>query len=226
MSAPTQDLWVFAYGSLMWRPGFFYEEALHARLVGYRRCFCIFSVHHRGTPDRPGLVLGLDRGGTCEGIAYRIAATRADETMRYLRSRELINGVYRETQAPVQLLKGQDREVMAHMYIVERAHPDYAGALPLTVQASLVRGGKGQSGANLDYLINTLRHLSELGIRERALERLLTVIGAYAARRAGPGRESPAAAALLKTARAFRPLVQRHGGDVDRRFLYRLHLGG
>ena len=226
MSAPDHDLWVFAYGSLMWRPGFVYEEAQHARLVGYRRCFCIYSVHHRGTPERPGLVLGLDRGGACEGIAYRIAAAQVDETLRYLRSRELINGVYRETQAPVQLLKGQDREVLAQMYIVERAHPDYAGALPLAAQATLVRGGKGQSGANFDYLINTLRHLRELGIRERALERLLTVIGAYAAHRAGPGQQSPAAASLLKAARAFPPPVQRPGGDVDRRFLYRVHLSG
>jgi cation transport protein ChaC len=226
MSASGHDLWVFAYGSLMWRPGFAYEEAQHARLVAYRRCFCIYSVHHRGSPDRPGLVLGLDRGGACEGIAYRIAAAHVDETRRYLRARELINGVYRETQAPVQLVKGPHREVMAHMYIVERAHPDYAGALPLAVQAALIRGGKGKSGANLDYLINTLRHLGELGIRERELERLLTIIGAYVARRAGTGHQSPAAVALLRAARAFPPLVRRHGGDVDRRFLYRVRLSG
>jgi glutathione-specific gamma-glutamylcyclotransferase len=224
MTTGGHDLWVFAYGSLMWRPGFAYEEAQHARLVGYRRCFCIYSVHHRGTPDRPGLVLGLDRGGTCEGIAYRIAAPHAAETIRYLRGRELINGVYRETQAPVQLIKGQDREVLAHMYIVERAHPDYAGALPLSLQAALIRGGIGKSGANLDYLSNTLRHLRELGIREPALERLLTVIGAYAAHRAGSGQPSPVAAAVLKAARAFPPRVRRPGGDVDRRFLYRVHL--
>ena len=95
MSAQPHDLWVFGYGSLMWRPGFAYEEAQRARLVGYRRCFCIYSVHHRGSPERPGLVLGLDRGGACEGIAYRIAAPRADETYQYRRARELINGVYR-----------------------------------------------------------------------------------------------------------------------------------
>ena len=76
MTAADHDLWVFGYGSLMWRPGFAYEEAQHARLTGYRRCFCIYSVHHRGTPERPGLVLGLDRGGACEGIAYRVAAAR------------------------------------------------------------------------------------------------------------------------------------------------------
>src|SRR5262245_36034065 len=77
---PTADLWVFAYGSLMWRPGFAYEEARRARLTGYRRCFCIYSVHHRGRPERVGLVLGLDRGGVCEGVAYRVAAARAADT--------------------------------------------------------------------------------------------------------------------------------------------------
>ena len=84
----------------MWRPGFAYEEARRARLIGYRRCFCIYSVHHRGTPERPGLVLGLDRGGACEGIAYRISAANvADRRVAYLRARELINGVYREAHA-------------------------------------------------------------------------------------------------------------------------------
>ena len=91
---------MFGYGSLMWRPGFAYEEAQHARLTGYRRCFCIYSVHHRGTPERPGLVLGLDRGGACEGIAYRVAAANAAETARYLRAREQVNGVYREAMCP------------------------------------------------------------------------------------------------------------------------------
>ena len=97
------DLWLFAYGSLMWRPGFAYEEARRARLTGYRRCFCIYSVHHRGTPERLGMVLGLDRGGVCEGIAYRIAAAAWRRRVRYLRARELINGVYREALLPVEL---------------------------------------------------------------------------------------------------------------------------
>jgi cation transport protein ChaC len=221
------DQWVFAYGSLMWRPGFAFEEAQHARLVGYRRCFCIYSVHHRGSPERPGLVLGLDRGGTCEGIAYRIAAARWGETRRYLRARELINGVYRETQAPVELIRGPHGEVTAHAFIAERAHPNYAGALPLAVQATLIRGGAGKSGANLDYLTNTLRHLGELGIRERELERLVAMIGACAVRRAGGGQVSPAAKAVLRAARALPPLVhRRHGRDLDRRFLYRLRAGG
>jgi cation transport protein ChaC len=182
MTAAGHDLWVFGYGSLMWRPGFAYEEAQHARLTGYRRCFCIYSVHHRGTTERPGMVLGLDRGGACEGIAYRVAAATAAETTRYLRAREQVNGVYRETHVPVELITGPHREVLALAYIVERAHPNYAGQLPLAVQARLIHGARGRSGANLDYLISTLRHLTELGIRDRELERLLAMIGPHAAR--------------------------------------------
>src|ERR1700704_5481693 len=86
MTEAEHDLWVCGYGSLMWRPGFDYEEARHARLTGYKRCFCIYSVHHRGTAERPGMVLGLDRGGACEGIAFRVAAARAAQTTRYLRA--------------------------------------------------------------------------------------------------------------------------------------------
>ena len=90
------DLWVFGYGSLMWRPDFAFAERHRARLDGYHRCFCITSTHHRGSHARPGLVLGLDRGGTCEGVVYRVAAGQAAHVRAYLRRRELINGVYRE----------------------------------------------------------------------------------------------------------------------------------
>jgi len=218
-------LWVFGYGSLMWRPGFAYEEAQHARLTGYRRCFCIYSVHHRGTTERPGMVLGLDRGGTCEGIAYRVTAARAAETTRYLRAREQVKGVYREMHVPVELIEGPHREVLALAYVAERAHPNYAGQLPLAVQAHLVHGAQGVSGANLDYLISTLRHLAELGIRERSIERLVTVIGPHAARFPDGKSKSPHAIAMARVARSRPPprLVKLPKGD--RRFLYRLHFG-
>ena len=220
-----RDLWVFGYGSLMWRPGFAYEDAQHARLTGYRRCFCIYSVHHRGTTERPGMVLGLDRGGACEGIAYRVAAADAAQTTRYLRAREQVNGVYRETHVPVELIKGPHREVLALAYIVERAHPNYAGQLPLAVQARLIHGSQGRSGANLDYLISTLRHLAELGIRERELERLLAVIGPHSARFAGCEKASPHAAAMVRMARSRPPARRAKLPKGDRRFLYRLQLG-
>src|SRR5882757_2953808 len=225
MTARESDLWVFGYGSLMWRPGFAYEEAQHARLTGYRRCFCIYSVHHRGTTERPGMVLGLDRGGACEGIAYRVAAANAVATTRYLRAREQVNGVYREAHVPVELIEGPHREVLALTYIVERAHPNYAGQLPLAVQARLIHGSQGRSGANLDYLISTLRHLAELGIRERELERLLAVIAPHAARFPGRESESPHAAAMARLALTRPPIEPIKLLKGDRRFLYRLHLG-
>jgi cation transport protein ChaC len=224
MTAAQHDLWVFGYGSLMWRPGFAYEEMQHARLTGYRRCFCIYSVHHRGTSRRPGLVLGLDRGGACEGIAYRVAAAKATETTRYLRAREQVSGVYRETHAPVELIKGPLGEVLALTYIVERAHPNYAGQLPLALQARLIHGAHGKSGNNLDYLISTLRHLAELGIRERELERLLAVIGPHAARFPGCETASPHAAAMLRQARLRPPARRAKLPRGDRRFLHRLRL--
>jgi len=224
MSGGRHDLWVFGYGSLMWRPGFPYREAHHARLAGWRRCFCIYSVHHRGTTARPGLVLGLDRGGACEGIAYRVAGEQAAETVRYLRAREQVNGVYREAHLPVDLIGDAHGVVTALTFIVERAHPNYAGQLPLHVQARLIRGAAGRSGNNLDYLVSTLRHLAELGIRERELERLLALIGPHAARLPPCATGSPHAVAMVRLARAQRPIRRARLPRGDRRFLHRLRL--
>ena len=225
MTELVHDLWVFGYGSLMWRPGFTYKEARHARLTGYRRCFCIYSVYHRGTPARPGLVLGLDRGGACEGIAYRVAAPNAAQTVRYLRAREQVNGVYREAHVPIELIEGPRHEVLALTYIVERAHPSYAGRLPLALQARLIRAGSGRSGNNLDYLLSALRHLDELGIRERELERVLALIGPHTARCGTAGHASPYVAGLLRAARTRPPAVRRLLRPAElRRFLHRLHL--
>ena len=233
MSSGDHDLWLFAYGSLMWRPGFAYLEARRARVTGYRRCFCIYSVHHRGTPERLGMVLGLDRGGACDGIAYRIAASQVAETLRYLRARELINGVYREVHVPVELEGNSGAggagpgETRALSFVAERAHPNYAHRLPLAIQARLIRGGRGVSGANLDYLVSTVRHLSELGIRERELERLVAMTGGLAWRRAGGQQVSPYAAALVRAERGRpAPVRRRARKEERRRFLYRQRLGG
>lgn len=223
------DLWVFGYGSLMWRPGFDVVERASARLDGYHRCFCIISTHHRGSPDRPGLVLGLDRGGSCLGVAYRVAATEAPAVHAYLRKRELVNGVYRESRLPVTLGGAEPRHVSALAYIMERAHPSYAGVQPLARQAEMIRGARGLSGDNLDYLVNTVTHLREVGIRERELERLVALAGAHiphlAALKPDGSLESPCAAGLRRvTSRqpiAFRKL---RPGD-RRRFMYRMRLG-
>jgi cation transport protein ChaC len=228
MTAGGGDLWVFGYGSLMWRPGFEAVERAPARLTGWHRSFCITSTHHRGSPERPGLVLGLDRGGACEGVAYRVAATQADAVHRYLRVRELVNGVYREVAAPVEL--GDGRRVRALTYIVERAHPSYAGGLSLPRQAFLIRGARGLSGDNLDYLINTVRALQTSGIRERALERLVALASPLTAQRSassvGTGLVSPTAQALRRTV-ARQPLVIRRLPKGERRrFVYRMRLTG
>ncbi len=219
--ADAHDLWIFAYGSLMWRPGFEAEEVVHARLVGWRRSFCIYSRFHRGSDRRPGLVLGLDRGGMCEGIAFRVSASNARQTLRYLREREQVGSVYREALVPVTLLTGERPEVMALAFLVERAHPSYAGDLPLAEQAHVIRGGIGRSGNNIDYLASTLAHLAALGIRERPLERLQAIVGTFAAR--GPGdRHTRATAASMVRVFERRPARARRLKAEDlQRFCYR-----
>jgi len=219
--ADAHDLWIFAYGSLMWRPGFEAEEVVHARLVGWRRSFCIYSRFHRGSDRRPGLVLGLDRGGMCEGIAFRVSASNARQTLRYLREREQVGSVYREALVPVTLLTGERPEVMALAFLVERAHPSYAGDLPLAEQAHVIRGGIGRSGNNIDYLASTLAHLAALGIRERPLERLQAIVGTFAAR--GPGdRHTRATAASMVRVFERRPAHARRLKAEDlQRFCYR-----
>jgi glutathione-specific gamma-glutamylcyclotransferase len=234
MTTPgAHDLWVFAYGSLMWRPAFAYAEARRARLTGYHRAFCIYSVHHRGTPERLGLVLGLDRGGVCEGVAYRVAAADAAPVRAYLRAREQVSGVYREAFLPIELegeLEAERHppvEVTALAFIVERAHPAYASRLPPALQARLIRGAKGLSGANLDYLVSTVRHLQELGIRERALERLVVLSGPLAWHRARAQHTSPYAAALLRAEQRRAPPVRLRTSKAEHaRFLFRLHVDG
>ena len=219
--AEPHDLWIFAYGSLMWRPGFGSEEIVHARLTGWRRSFCIYSRFHRGSSRRPGLVLGLDRGGTCEGIAFRVAARDARETLRYLRDREQVASVYREALVPVTLMSGERPEVMALTFLVERAHPSYAGQLSLARQAHFIRGAVGRSGNNIDYLASTLAHLNQLGIRERELERLQALVGTYAAR--GPGdRHARASAAAMVGVFGRQPArAPRLKAEDARRFCYR-----
>jgi cation transport protein ChaC len=214
-------LWVFGYGSLMWRTGFAYEEVRRATLMGFRRCFCIYSTHHRGTPDRPGLVLGLDRGGVCHGLAFRVAPEHRVAALDYLRAREQVSGVYREMFIPVMLDGEQGREVLALTYIVERAHPCYAGQMALAEQAHLIRGARGISGANLDYLVNTLEHLQTLRIREPELTRLLTRVGSHFARTPVNGRASPASTALLKACRHLPVNAPRLKASERRRFVYR-----
>lgn len=166
------ELWVFGYGSLMWRPGFAYEERAPAALIGAHRSLCIYSFHHRGTSERPGLVLGLDEGGACRGVAFRVAATARDATITYLREREQVTDVYVEAVRPISLLDGTNRELEAICYVADPRHPQYAGRLSLEAQARLVRGASGLSGTNMDYVLSTLCHLEEAGIHDVELTAL------------------------------------------------------
>jgi cation transport protein ChaC len=166
------DLWVFAYGSLMWRPGFDYLERRPARVIGAHRSLCVLSYRHRGTPERPGLVLGLDRGGTCRGIAYRVAESKRTATVAYLREREQVTKVYREAMRMVWLLDEEERQVEALCFVVDRAHPQYAGRMSLEQQLHHVRQGHGKSGANRDYVISTVQELEALGFRDPELHLL------------------------------------------------------
>jgi cation transport protein ChaC len=180
-----EDLWVFAYGSLMWRPGFAAVERVPARLIGAHRALCVWSHVHRGSPERPGLVLGLDRGGMCRGIAYRTAASARPDTLAYLRAREQVTMVYRECVRPVVLLSHPERRVQAVCYMVDRSHAQYAGRLNLAEQLHHVRQGHGISGQNRDYVLATVKALEALGCRDRELhmlaERLHGVHEAHAA---------------------------------------------
>jgi glutathione-specific gamma-glutamylcyclotransferase len=168
----TGDLWVFGYGSLIWRPGFDAVEQVPARLIGLHRALCVFSYVHRGTPEKPGLVLGLDRGGMCRGVAFRVAAAEREGTIAYLRGREQVTSVYLETVRRVELEDEARRQVRALTYIVDRGHVQYAGRLSVAESLHYVRQGHGRSGQNRDYVIETVRALDALGYRESDLHRV------------------------------------------------------
>jgi glutathione-specific gamma-glutamylcyclotransferase len=165
----NEDLWVFGYGSLMWRPDFPYLERVPARLIGLHRALCVYSFVHRGTPEKPGLVLGLDRGGACRGIAYRVAAEDRDGTVAYLRAREQVTSVYIEASRRVTLSASPPRDVIALIFLVDRSHAQYAGRLDIDHQIHLVRQGHGRSGANLDYVLSTVAEIEAQGCHDSKL---------------------------------------------------------
>jgi glutathione-specific gamma-glutamylcyclotransferase len=170
------DLWVFGYGSLMWRPGFDYVEKVQARLVGEHRALCVYSFVHRGTPEKPGLVLGLDRGGACRGIAFRVAETNRAATVAYLRAREQVTSVYREVMRSVWLENDARQRVSALAYVVDRGHVQYAGRLSLAEQLRHVLQGHGQSGVNRDYVVATVKAIEAEGFRDAPLHQLAMML--------------------------------------------------
>jgi glutathione-specific gamma-glutamylcyclotransferase len=173
---PQADLWVFGYGSLMWRPGFEFIEQVPARLIGEHRALCVYSFDHRGTPEKPGLVLGLDRGGACRGVAFRVAHRLRGKTVEYLRGREQTTNVYREVSRSVWLGNEPRQRVSALTYVVDRGHVQYAGRLSLAEQLHLVQQGHGRSGNNRDYVLSTVRSIEAQGFRDEQLHRLALML--------------------------------------------------
>jgi cation transport protein ChaC len=168
------ESWLFAYGSLMWNPDFDYLDAVPARLSGYHRRFCLYSYIYRGSREAPGLVLGLDRGGSCWGLAFRIAAAQIEAVLRVVDARELVYDVYRRRRLPIQLGMGEGGvRPLAYAYVVNRTSEHYTGRLPHARVIELIRQGNGQRGSCLDYLRNTVAHLEELGLPDRHLSALL-----------------------------------------------------
>jgi cation transport protein ChaC len=169
--APVTDtaLWVFGYGSLIWDPGFPVAERRIARLEGWHRSFCMRSIHHRGTPDAPGLVLALDRqaGASCHGLAFRVAAGEEAATIAALRERELVSSAYLETRLTVTTDPGP---VEALAYVIDPDHAQYCGGLDLAEQARIIARATGGRGANREYLWATVAHLQDLGIADPDLD--------------------------------------------------------
>lgn len=164
-----EALWVFGYGSLIWHPGFPVAETRIARLDGWHRSFCMRSIHHRGTIEKPGLVLALDAAPTacCHGVAFRVAPGAEAETLAALRERELISSAYLERRLPVTLDGGAIIEALA--YVIDPDHDQYCGGLDLEEQARIIAQATGGRGPNREYLWNTAAHLAELGIEDADL---------------------------------------------------------
>lgn len=162
-------MWVFGYGSLIWNPGFAHDAREIARLDGYARSFCMRSIHHRGTPEDPGLVLALDAepSAFCDGVAFRVAKGQEDATLAYLRERELISSAYLEREITVETASLGTLDALA--YVIDADHTQYCGGLPLEEQAQIIARSHGGRGPNWEYLYNTADHLTEIGLQDRDL---------------------------------------------------------
>jgi cation transport protein ChaC len=176
VSAPQSgNVWVFGYGSLMWRPGFDFVRSFPGQLHGFHRSLCIYSHQYRGTPDKPGLVFGLDRGGSCHGMVFEVAGGRWLETQHYLREREQLTNVYIEVFKRVRVAALR-HTVDALAFVVNRSHAQYAGKLAAEEAFRLIKQGQGQFGACEEYVRNTAQHLRDLRIRDQQLEKLVALL--------------------------------------------------
>lgn len=164
------DVWFFTYGSLMWNPGFKPLESSTALLHGWHRRFCVASTNYRGTLDKPGLTLGLDRGGSCRGRALRIAKHDREGVLEYLAKREMPEGIYNARKVK---LTTNVTELVAYTLVVNRQHPFYVQRMPLAEMAVCIANCSGQKGSNRDYLVQTVNQINALGITDGLLHRLL-----------------------------------------------------
>lgn len=164
-----KPLWVFGYGSLIWNPGFPVAEQRLARATGWRRSFCMWSIHHRGSETEPGLVLALDRAADacCDGVVFRVATGAEAETLTALRERELVSSAYLEVTTEVETSAGV---IHALAYVVDPGHVQYSGRLSLEDQARIILKASGGRGPNRDYLWSTSTHLHSLGIADPELD--------------------------------------------------------
>ena len=175
---PAGDLWVFGYGSLMWKPGFPHVEARPARIHGYHRSLCVRSWVYRGTRENPGLVLGLDCGGSCIGRAFRVAEADKGTAVDYLYQRELVTHVY--VPKLVRACLDDGRRLTMLTFAVDRTHAQYAGRLGIGEAVEIVRYASGRNGPNVDYIRHTVAHLDELGIADSLLHRMQARLGGAA----------------------------------------------
>ena len=173
--APGEEAWVFAYGSLMWNPAIEFVERSIARIEGWRRSFCFWTPLGRGTPELPGLMLALEAGGDCEGIAYRLAPHQVRSELAILWNREMLSGVYQARWVPTKLRDG--RIVDAVTFVVDNGHCQYCGDLPPEKAAHHIAFAEGRRGACRDYLANTAAHARALGIHDDYIEDLVSRVG-------------------------------------------------
>lgn len=158
---PTEDLWVFGYGSLMWRPEFEFAESASARIFGFRRDLCLWSVVHRGTQQRPGLVFGLASGGSCLGRAFRVNAGRKQKVLAYLWQREMIRYAYIPKLVRIHTEQGVEHGLT---FVVDTDHPQYVDNLSDKTTATIICASRGKSGHNREYFLDCLKKFEEMGV--------------------------------------------------------------
>lgn len=178
-----EDIWIFGYGSLIWNPAFHYAERRPGVIHGWHRSFCLWTPIGRGSPDNPGLVLALDRGGSCCGVAYRVAARDRDTELPLLWQREMVSDGYSPRWVTVRC---GDDEARAITWVINRRGDRYAGKLPMETLARTLATAEGRLGSSRDYLENTVAHLDETCVGERPLHRIRDMVRDYA-RKNGEG---------------------------------------